>query len=173
LRLLLNESVLSQQKVDDKTSVYEPPRGTTERAVCDLIETLIVPLITLRSELWELVTRERVWRRDYAGAIDAAERAWRAAISAAAGGGLLPSSGTNGDGKKSWLEDKGEWKIVVERTDELVSALENYGKEVPEIGPKWKGKARSAVRSVLGKAKENWEGSEEWEALKTLLEGLK
>ncbi|KAK0642129.1 hypothetical protein B0T16DRAFT_421056, partial [Cercophora newfieldiana] len=172
LRLVLNECVLSQTKTDSGSGVYEPPRGTTERAVCDLIETLIVPLITVRSELWELVTRERVWRRDYAGAIDAAERAWRAAIGAAAGGGLLPSSGTNGEGRKSWLEDKDEWKVVVERTDELVSVLENYGEEVPEIGAKWKGKARSAVRSVMGKAKENWEGSEEWDALKALLDGL-
>jgi len=174
LRLLLNESVLSRPKVNDKAGVvYEPPRGTTERAVCDAIETLIVPLITVRSELWELVTRERIWRRDYAGAIDAAERAWRAAIGAAAGGGLLPSSGSKADARKSWLEDKDGWKTVVERTDELVSVLENYGEEIPEIGAKWKGKARSAVRSVLGKAKENWEGTEEWEKLQALMESLK
>src|SRR5205085_408275 len=34
LRLLLNESVLSQTKTDSGSSVYEPPRGTAERAVC-------------------------------------------------------------------------------------------------------------------------------------------
>ena len=176
LRLLLNESVLSQPKKEDTAStnsVYDPPRGSTERAVCEVIETLVVPLITIRSELWELVTRERIWRRDYAGAIDAAERAWRAAIGAAAGGGLLPSSGTGDNKRKSWLEDKDEWQVVVERTEELVSVLENYGDEVPEIGAKWKGKARNAVRSVIGKAKESWEGTEEWERLKGLLDGLR
>jgi len=174
LRLLLNETVLSKEKTGETVSngsIYDPPRGTPERAVCELLETLVVPLITTRSELWELITRERVWKRDYAGAVDAAERAWRAVIGAAVGGGLLPSTGSAG--KKNWLEDKEEWGVVVERTDELVSILENYGADIPEIGGKWKGKARSAVRTVLGKAKEAWEGSEEWERLEGLLEGLR
>jgi tetratricopeptide (TPR) repeat protein len=168
LRLLLNEAVLSKQK--PKTT--ELPRGTEERAVCDLLETAIVPLITARSDLWELIARERVWRRDYAGAVDAAERAWRAAVGGA-GAGLAVSAATSGDGQVNWIVDKEGWKGVVERTDELVSALENYGPEIPEIGAKWKSKARSAIRSVMGKAKENWEGSEEWETLKGLLDGLR
>ncbi|KAL2264213.1 hypothetical protein VTK26DRAFT_489 [Humicola hyalothermophila] len=184
LRLLLNQAVLSKEKGVDNHGgagsggVYEPPRGTDERAVCEFVETAVVPLITARSELWELVARERVWKGDFAGAVDAAERAWRAAVggvtAGAGAGGLLPSAG-KGDGKKNrnWLEDKEAWVEVVERTDELVSMLENYGEEVPEIGPKWKGKARSAVRSVMGKARENWEGSEEWERLVGLLDGLR
>lgn len=176
LRLLLNEAVLSREKPDTAPDgkAYEPPRGTVERNVCDFLESAVVPLITTRSELWELIARERVWRRDYAGAVGATERAWRAAIGAAApGGGLLPSCGEGGGGSsRNWLEDKGAWQTVVERTDELVSMLENYGEEVPEVGAKWKGKARSALRSVMGKAKESWEGSEEWERLVGLLEGL-
>ncbi|KAM7186707.1 essential for maintenance of the cell wall protein 1 [Naviculisporaceae sp. PSN 640] len=181
LRLLLNETVLSQTKPDDGSKgVYEPPRGTHERAVCELLENTVVPLITTRSELWEIISRERVWRRDYAGAIDSAERAWRAAVGTAGsgvtggGGSLAPSSAkTATNAPKDWLEDKEAWKIVVERTDDLVSVLENYGEEVPDIGSKWKGKARSAIRSVLGKAKENWEGSEEWDRLKELMDGLR
>ncbi|KAK5652380.1 hypothetical protein OQA88_10572 [Cercophora sp. LCS_1] len=167
LRLLLNETVLSKEKTTD-SGVYDPPRGSTERAVCELLETSVVPLITVRSELWELIARERVWKRDYAGAVDAAERAWRAAVGVA-GSGLVPTEG----GRKSWLEDESEWGVVVDRTDELVSILENYGEEVESIGAKWKGKARSAIRSVKGKAKEAWEGSAGWERLEGLLEGLK
>jgi tetratricopeptide (TPR) repeat protein len=173
LRLLLNETVLSQGKPEGG----EPPRGSTERSVCDFFESAVVPLITARSELWEIVSRERVWRRDYAGAVDAAERAWRAAVGAGGGGGLLPSSASSsssGGAGKNWLEDEEAWRTVVERTDELVSMLENYGDEVAAIGGpgRWKGKARSAVRSVMGKAKEAWEGSAEWERLVGLLEGL-
>ncbi|KAM7201693.1 gyf domain containing protein [Rhypophila sp. PSN 637] len=146
LRLLLNEAVLSQSKPEDGSKgIYEPPRGTHERAVCELLENTVVPLITSRSELWEIISRERVWRPS--------ERAWRAAVGTA---GLAPSSAKTA-GKA--------WKVVVERTDDLVSALENYGEEVPEIG--------SAIRSVLGKAKENWEGTEEWDRLKELLDGLR
>ncbi|KAK4121499.1 hypothetical protein N657DRAFT_692048 [Parathielavia appendiculata] len=194
LRLLVNEALLSQEKPasskEDESQdgdgnedgrgkgegkgVYEPPRGTTQRAVCDFLEGRVVPLVTVRSELWELVTRERVWRGDYAGAVDAAERAWRAAVGGvSSGSGLLPGSGAKHQAGESWFTDREGWKTVVERTDELVSMLENYGEEVPEIGLRWKGKARSAVRSVMGKAKENWEGSEEWERLVGLLEGLK
>jgi tetratricopeptide (TPR) repeat protein len=175
LRLVLNEAVLSQDKHDSASAVYEPPRGTNERAVCDLLETIVVPLITTRSDLWELIARERVWRRDYAGAVDAAERAWRAATGGAAVGLAASAASTAGEDGKSgnWLEDQDAWAIVAERTDELVSALENYGPEVPEIGAKWKFKARNAIRSVLGKAKANWEGSKEWERLQELMAGLR
>ncbi len=181
LRLLLNEAVLSQEKTETAGAagggVYEPPRGTPQRAVCDFLETEVVPLVTVRSELWELITRERVWRGDYKGAVDAAERAWRAAVggtAAGSGSGLtVPGGGNSSSGTGNWLEEKEGWQTVVERTDELVSVLENYGEEVPEIGARWKGKARSAVRSVMGKAKENWEGSEEWERLVGLLDGLR
>lgn len=175
LRLLLNEAVLSQEKPESASpsAVYDPPRGSNERAVCDLLETVVVPLITTRSDLWELIARERVWRRDYAGAIDAAERAWRAAVGGA-GVGLAASAASTADGKSSnWLEDKDAWTEVAERTDELVSALENYGPEVPEIGSKWKFKARNAIRSVTGKAKANWEGSKEWDRLQELMDSLR
>ncbi|KAK4238312.1 gyf domain-containing protein [Achaetomium macrosporum] len=185
VRLLVNEALLSQEqsKPSASTNVDDLPRGTEQRAVCEFLERSVVPVITVRSDLWELVTRERVWRGDYRGAVDAAERAWRAAMGGSLGGGaLLPSSAAaasgNGNGNKkgdsnNWLEDREGWKTVVDRTDELVSMLENYGELVDEIGVKWKGKARSAVRSVMGKAKESWEGSEDWERLVGLLEGLR
>ncbi|ROW07009.1 hypothetical protein VPNG_06664 [Cytospora leucostoma] len=182
LKLLLTEGVLSQEKKNDTgAGPYEPQRGSVERNVNDMMEQDIVPLITSRSELWELVSRLRAWRRDYAGAIDASEKAWRAAVGGATsgassmGGGLTAGSAeaAAGKGAGNWLEDKDAWQVVVQRTDELVALLENYGSEVPEIGDKWRGKARSAIRSVMGKGKEPWEGTEDWETLKGLLDGLK
>lgn len=181
LRLLLTEGVLSTEKKNDGAGAgpYEPPRGSVERNVNEMLEREVVPLITRRSELWELVARLRVWRRDYAGAVEASERAWRAVVggagaSAVVGGGLAVDAAKEGDGKsKNWLEDEEAWAVVVQRTDELVAILENYGPQVPEIGDRWKGKARSAIRSVMGKGKESWDGSEGWETLKRLLEGLK
>jgi tetratricopeptide (TPR) repeat protein len=167
LQLLLNETVLSKTTEGSDSGVYVPPRGSQVKAVCDLLEASVVPLITARSELWELVSRERVWRRDYAGAVDASERAWRAAVGVG-GAGLAVSSDTS-----SWLEDKKLWQTVVERTEDLVSIMENYGPEVTDLGPRWRGKARSAIRSVMGKAKENWEDTDEWKRLEGLLDGLK
>lgn len=175
LRLLLNEAVLSQTKSGDETTgIYEPPRGSHERAVNDLLEQQVVPLITTRSELWELLSRLRVWRRDYAGAVDASEKAWRAAVGGASTGALgATSAASSADASRNWLENKEAWEVVVKRTDELVSVLENWGPEAEGVGTKWKGKARSAIRSVMGKGKESWEGTAEWDSLKSLLEGLR
>ncbi|KAK1773501.1 hypothetical protein QBC45DRAFT_427532 [Copromyces sp. CBS 386.78] len=176
LKLLVNECVLSKGiPADGPAGVYDPPRGTQERAVCELLERQVAPLITKRHDLWAEIVRVREWKRDYAGAIDAAEKAWRAVYGAAAGagaGGLLPSAGTGDGAEKSWLEDEEAWKTVVERTVELVRLLMDHGQGVEEIGAKWKTKARYPIRSVRGKAREAWEGSKGWKTLDGLLEEL-
>lgn len=153
LSVLLREGLLVREKEGAVTgTVYEPKRGTVERMVVLLFEDLVAPLITTRSELWELVSRERIWRHDYAGGIDASERAWRAAVTT--------------------LKDEEGWGVVVKRTDELVSLLENFGEE-GGLGEKWRGKARSAVRSAMGKGRGKWEEGAEWKVLEGLMEGLK
>ncbi|KAL1872432.1 hypothetical protein Daus18300_004403 [Diaporthe australafricana] len=185
LRLLITEGVLTVEKKNDAnpSGVYEPPRGSVERNVNEMMENEVAPLITNRSELWELVSRLRVWKRDYTGAIDASEKAWRAAVGGATsgassmGGGLTADSAKSrsegGAGSRNWLDDKEAWQVVVQRTDELVAVLENYGPQVESVGDRWRGKARAAIRSVMGKSKENWEESEGWLTLKGLLDGLR
>ena len=177
LRLLLQEAVLSKEKKAvpgrDENAIYETPRGSEERSVVELIERDVVPLITARSELWELVSRERAWRRDYAGAVEASERAWRAAIGMAGAAANLAVGAGSGDSNAAWQTDVDAWKVVVKRTDELVSVLENYGMEVESVGEKWRAKARSAVRSVMGKGRARWEGGEGWSILEGLIEELK
>lgn len=178
LGALLQQEVLSTTAKDGNSGgIYEPPRGTVMRLIIRVFEEDIVPLITHRAELWSLVSKLRGWRRDYAGAIDAAEKAWRAAVGSS-GSGLLPGGGATAAasasaGRADWTEDEAAFLQVVSRTDELVSALENWGGDVAEIGAKWKGKARSAVRSVMGRAKANWEGTEGWTMLDALMEELK
>jgi tetratricopeptide (TPR) repeat protein len=186
LRLMLQEGVLAKEKEATVTEgVYELPRGSVERMVNELFEKDMQGVITAKSSLWELLSRLRVWKRDFAGALEAAEKAWRAAMAISAvsstssgGSSLQPPSRTGAADSPSsmarnWLEDKQAWDEVVRRTDELVSALENFGPGVDGVGDKWRGKARSAVRSVMGKGKEAWEGSEGWRTLEGLLEGLK
>ncbi|KID88690.1 F-box domain protein [Metarhizium guizhouense ARSEF 977] len=169
LTALLQDVVISKEKPAG-TGIYEPPRGSMERLVTRLLEEEIVPLITHRAELWSLLSRLRTWRRDYAGAIDASERAWRAAVGSS-GSGLLP--GEVAADSVDWTTDLKGWTEVVKRTDELVSILENWAQDVDTVGSKWKGKARSAIRSVMSRGKENWEGSEGWNTLEALMEGLK
>ncbi|KAI1738661.1 hypothetical protein F4680DRAFT_164751 [Xylaria scruposa] len=176
LTLLLRE-VTKDPRAGLDDQIYEPPRGTLESKVVMLFEDDIVPLITSNSACWSLVSRLRAWRRDFAGALDAAEKAWRTAIGGGGGGGvgssLSASSGGAGREGGSWLTDPREWDVVVQRTEELVAAYENYGSRVDGVGSRWKGKARSAIRSVLGKAKEAWEDDSRWIALQGMIEDLK
>ncbi|CZS88610.1 probable TPR repeat-containing protein [Rhynchosporium graminicola] len=144
---------------------YIPPRGTLGRALIAMLDTEIVPLITKRGELWVLVEKIRFWQRDYEGALRCAERGWRLVMSAA---------------EAEWLVQKEAWKAVVDVTDNLVSAYENYGGmerfgggEGEEVEKGWRGKARSAVRGVMAKARDAWEGSEDWAVLEGRLEELK
>lgn len=173
LAALLRDAVLAKDKDRAGDGVYEPPRGSAERLVTRLVEDDVVPLITHRGALWALVARLRAWRRDHAGAVDASERAWRAATGSLAGGGgggLLP-----GRPSAHWAtgDDEAAWAEVVTRTDELVSALENWGPGAEGVGPRWRAKARSAVRSVMGRARERWEGSEGWATLEAIMDDLR
>ncbi|KND91548.1 Essential for maintenance of the cell wall protein 1 [Tolypocladium ophioglossoides CBS 100239] len=167
----LLQDVVLVKETDAASGVYDPPRGSMERLVTRLLEEEVVPLITQRSELWVLVARLRTWRRDYAGAIDASERAWRAAVGSSGSGsaGLLPGDSASAN----WTADEAAWAEAVERTDELVSVLENWGPDVETVGARWRGKARSAVRSVMGRGRGSWEGSDGWRTLEGIMEGLK
>lgn len=173
LAVLIKREVLTKSKVPGAASsdgIYEPPRGSLERAITLIIEEQIVPLITRRSELWSLVSKLRAWRGDYSGAVDASEKAWRAAIGSS-GGGLLAGDSTSS--ARDWTSDEAAWADVVSYTDELVSALENWGESVETIGARWRSKARSAIRSVMGKGRTSWEDSDGWNVLENLMEGLK
>ena len=161
LRILVQE-VISRDRApgessDEEGGIYVPPRGSLARATVQLMEE-ITPLITKRFELWYLVEKLCLYRRDYVGALGCAEKAWRM---------------SQGEG---WLEEVDRWGAVVAATENLVSAYENYGPmevEGKEVERGWRMKARSAVRGVMGKAKDVWEGTGEWEVLERRLEELK
>ncbi|KAK0385691.1 hypothetical protein NLU13_6868 [Sarocladium strictum] len=179
LGALLRDQVLSKDKSSGTTEggVYEPPRGSMERLVTRLFEEEVVPLITHRADLWTLISRLRAWRNDHAGAIEAAESSWRSAVGVAATNTSSLTPNTNSDGSaaeaKDWTIDEKAWQDVVQKTDELASMLENWGAGVESIGTKWKGRVRSAVRTVMGRGREHWEGTEGWKTLEGIMDGLK
>lgn len=164
LRALVGEVLASEKDENPMTmenGIYQPPRGSLARAVIEMVDAEVVPLITTRSELWELVEKLKLYRRDYVGALAAAEKRWRGATSG-----------------EAWLEEREAWKSVAEATEGLVGALENYGPQERgdgsgEVEKGWKMKARSAVRGIMGRAKANWEDTEEFEGLVRTLEELK
>jgi tetratricopeptide (TPR) repeat protein len=163
LRVLVQE-VISRDRVpnpnpeESSGDIYTPPRGSLARVTIQLVEEEVIPLITKRAELWQLVEKLSLYRRDYPTALSSAEKSWRM---------------SQGEG---WLENEEAWKGVVAATDNLVSAYENYGPmevDGKEVEKGWKMKARSAVRGVMGKARDAWEGTAEWEVLVARLEELK
>lgn len=157
LRALVGEVTSMERPAG--TGVLELQRGSLARAVVEMVEKDIVPLITARAGLWFLVEKLALYRRDYATALSSAEKAWRIATSG-----------------EEWLEDGEKWKVAADATDGLVSAYENYGPmEVDgvEVEKGWKIKARSAVRSIMGKARNSWEGTKEWEVMQERLDDLK
>ncbi|CAG8977961.1 hypothetical protein HYALB_00001842 [Hymenoscyphus albidus] len=168
LRALVNE-VTTLDRVNllgevQKSGIYEPPRGSLARAVIKFYTTEIEPLITAQPVLWTFGEKLALFTHDYVRALSCAEKAWRVCSQAS---------------DEAWLSEKEKFKEVVEVTDGLVSAYENYGGREREDGEGglvekgWKMKARSAVRGIMGKARDSWEGTPEWEQLKDLLDGLK
>ncbi|PNS21005.1 hypothetical protein CAC42_3342 [Sphaceloma murrayae] len=145
---------------------YDPSRPGPERMLVELVEKKVQPLITGSYALWRLVGRLCLWRKKYGSALEASEKAWRVV-----------------SGQPGWEAEERRWNEVVEATVELCEAYESLGpRERTEglgagdgavVAKDWRFKARSAVRSVMGRGKATWDGSEGWEKLKEAMDGLK
>ncbi|KAI5240489.1 TPR-like protein [Aureobasidium subglaciale] len=146
---------------------YDPNKPGFERLLVEMFDKKIVPLITSSRELWQLYARLCLWRKKPATALDANEKAWRAVTSQA-----------------GWeTESESRWNVIVDATVELCDAYESLGQmEKTEgmaagsgalVAKDWKFKARSAVRSIMGKGKDCWEDTDGWERLKDALDGLR
>lgn len=146
--------------------------GTLPVAIVRLVDELVVPLITHSAKLWLLVTRVESWRGRPAAALDAHEKAWRAAVAAESRAAFE-------------MGEERQWMAIVVATETLVrkgyavfGGMERErerddnenedGVEGQLVAKDWRFKARSAVRGILGKGKEFWEGTEGWDRLKEL-----
>ena len=66
----LVRDITSRERPENGTvegGIYIPPRGSLPRAVIGMVDDEITPLITKRQELWGLVEKLKLYRRDYAG----------------------------------------------------------------------------------------------------------
>ncbi|KAI4759267.1 TPR-like protein [Aureobasidium sp. EXF-3400] len=146
---------------------YDPAKPGFERLLVEMFDKKIVPLITSSRELWQLYAKLCLWRKKPTTALDANEKAWRAVSS-----------------QPGWeTESEDRWNVVVEATIDLCDAYESLGQmEKTEgmaagsgalVAKDWKFKARSAIRSIMGKGKDCWEDTDGWERLKEALDGLR
>ncbi|TLD38805.1 TPR-like protein [Venturia nashicola] len=137
------------------------------KMLLQLMERDITPLITGSATLWRLLSTLALARDKPTSALTAQEKAWRCVVS-------QPGWET---GKES------EWDGVVEATIDLASAYETFGpKEKTEglgagggevVMKEWRFKSRSAIRGIMGRGKDSWEGTIGWDRLVEALEGLK
>ncbi|KAL8782354.1 MAG: hypothetical protein Q9195_009652 [Heterodermia aff. obscurata] len=139
-----------------------------EKMLLDLVHKKITPLITSSRRLWLLTAKLSLHLQRPSAALAAYEKAWRV---------TLNQPGWEGGTK----EAEGLWREVAQATGELVDAYESLGERKREgglgegelVAKDWRFKARSAVRGVMGRAKEGWEGSEEMEGLRARMEELR
>ncbi|KAL1305444.1 hypothetical protein AAFC00_002325 [Neodothiora populina] len=150
-----------------ETGSFDPSKPGYERFLVELFDKHIIPLITSSRALWQQVAKLALWRRKPEKALDAQEKAWRTC--------------TTQPGWEDSVGGQPKWDQVVDATVELCDAYETFGPmerasgmgEGTLVAKDWKFKARSAIRGVMGKGKESWEGTDGWERLKDALEQLK
>ena len=158
-----------RQPADDGvTRVSAPQRVGFERMIIDLVQKKITPLITSSRRLWLVTAKLSLYLQRPLATLSAYEKAWRVTLNQPGW-----ENGTR--------EAKDPWKQVVDATIDLLDGYESLGERFREDGmgagelvaKDWRFKARSAARSVLARAKEGWEGNEEYETLSERLMELK
>ena len=154
---------------DDGTiQAQAPKRVGFERMVIDLVEKKITPLITSSRRLWLVTAKLSLYLQRPFATLSAYEKAWRVTL--------------NQPGWENGTEEaKDAWREVADSTIDLLDGYESLGERLREAGmgagdlvaKDWRFKARSAVRSVLARAKEGWEGDEGYQILSDRLQELK
>ena len=136
--------------------------------VIDLVQKRVTPLITTSRRLWLVTAKLSIYLQRPSAALTAYEKAWRVS--------------TNQPGWDSGTDEaKTLWAEVAEATNDLADAYESLGERAREAGlaegelvaKDWRFKARSAIRGIIGRAKEGWDGSPELFMLRQKLEALK
>ncbi|USP75595.1 hypothetical protein yc1106_02869 [Curvularia clavata] len=146
---------------------FDISRPGLARMASELVEKHVKPLITASPHLWLIVATLYTHTQRPASALECHEKAWRAVTA-----------------QPKWeAGTEAEWNAVVDMTVDLVDAYESLGpRERTEglsagsgevVAKDWKFKSRSAVRSVMGKGKDNWEDTPGWNRLVERLEELK
>ncbi|KAI9805083.1 MAG: hypothetical protein M1825_000917 [Sarcosagium campestre] len=163
LRLLIRDVILDQVPNGDATSQAQ---NGLHRAIFELMDKHVVPIITGSSALWHIVAQLALWRGRPGSSLEAQEKAWRAV--------------TTQPGWEHDTEDR--WNVVVSATVDLADAYETLGPmERTEglgagdgelVAKNWKFKAKTAIRGILGRGKASWEGTRGWKKLSDRLDTI-
>ncbi|KIW14117.1 hypothetical protein PV08_06898 [Exophiala spinifera] len=124
------------------------------RSFLGLLDTHVAPLATASPALYEILCDASVWRGRPSQALLYAEKSWRSFL-----------TGVSLSEEFDDVPDRA-WDAVVDKTLWMVGKYRDLGplereRTGGQVEPRWKFKARSAVRKVLGRAKAR-EGSRGW-----------
>lgn len=162
------DSLPDEAKNPEPSSDFRAKKPGFPRMLIDLVQKKITPLITSSRRLWLINAKISLYLQHPFATLAAYEKCWRVTLNKPGW-----ESGSN-DAVTAWNE-------VVDATVELIDAYESLGERRRESGmgegefvcKEWRFKSRSAVRGVLGRAKEGWETSEGYETLDRKLREFK
>ncbi|ODQ66638.1 TPR-like protein [Nadsonia fulvescens var. elongata DSM 6958] len=132
-----------------------------QKSCTELYSVILPSIITSSSRMWKLVAKVELWRKRPWAALEAFEKGFRIYTHSP----LIET-------------EEASWKDAVDFCEDLVDAYTNFGELEGKYGDgsvvckDWKFKARSAVRSLMGKGKRFWEDGESWDKLVQIKEDL-
>ena len=143
--------------------------GSLRKSILNLLLNTIPPLITTSPKLHGILARLHTFLSHPAAALASYEKAWRA---------VTTHSSTEWENGPPGNEKT--WRLIVDTTIDLADAYESFGQQPRDKGlgegepveKGWKFKARSAIRSVLGRGRA-WEEDGSWGRLKTRFDELR
>ncbi|EXJ82505.1 hypothetical protein A1O3_06318 [Capronia epimyces CBS 606.96] len=134
------------------------------RSFLALIDTQVAPLATSSPPLYDLLCSISEWRARPSQALQYAEKAWRAHLTSVSAAETFDQVSAS------------QWASVVDKTIWLIQRYRDLGPRERErtggqVEPKWRFKAKSAARRVLGRGKQ-WEETDAWARLKNEMDAL-
>ncbi|KAK5047862.1 hypothetical protein LTR84_006050 [Exophiala bonariae] len=158
---------LQTSSSSSETTTPQPTRlPHLPASLLTMTDTLILPLATSSPDLYTTLSTLSTWRNRPSLSLTQAETSWRLYLT-----------------QTSPAEDfttvsQPQWDGVVDKTIWLMQRYRQLGPRQRErtgglVEEKWRFKARTAARRVLGRGKGVWEGSQGWERLSVELDGLK
>ncbi|SRR5258706_9979808 len=139
------------------------------KRVGDLFTRIILPHISTSPRIFRAHARLLVWRGRWSEALEAHEAAYRCGVAI----------------DQSVEMDLQKWRDAVDEVTEFVDVLRNFGPRASEEdkedggldGKKkrsgsWQFRARTVVRTFMGRTKDSFENEPEWAKLTELVENL-
>ncbi|KAF7317885.1 hypothetical protein MKEN_00876400 [Mycena kentingensis (nom. inval.)] len=136
------------------------------RPVMHLLEDIVLPRISTSPRVFRAYARLLRWSTPprWADALKASMDAYRCGVAAEleADGGAATATATTE-----------QWRDAVGEVTDIVDALRNFGPLAEDVGTKWKGQARSVVRSFMSANREVFGEEKEWAQLEEMLVELR